>query len=115
MHLSRALPSNSGEQPSCVGLLELAARSVLVSPAHQRADAQLVSVAVTKDYSLTAVNRCGALCCPDFPLRTHARSDKPTCFRVYANCDCKGNNFFGQMQIFLQFSSIEAMDFAIFV
>ena len=35
----------------------------------------LVSVAVTKHYCLTAVNRCGALCCPDFPL--HAAIDRP--------------------------------------
>ena len=34
----------------------------------------LVSVAGTKHYCLTAVNRCGALCCPDFPLRMRSRS-----------------------------------------
>ena len=41
----------------------------------------LVSVAVTKHCCLTAVNRYGALCCPDFPLPTNAGSDKPTCSR----------------------------------
>ena len=34
----------------------------------------LVSVAGTKHYCLTVVNRCGALCCPDFPLRMRSRS-----------------------------------------
>ena len=63
MPLSRFLPSDSREQRSDVGLHGIAARSVLVSPARRR----LVSVAVTKHFCLTAVNRCGALCCPDFP------------------------------------------------
>ena len=63
MPLSRFLPSDSREQRSDVGLHGIAAHSVLVSPARRR----LVSVAVTKHFCLTAVNRCGALCCPDFP------------------------------------------------
>ena len=57
------LPSNSREQRSNVGILGIAAHSVVVSPAQRR----LVSVPVTKHCCLTAVNRCGALCCPDFP------------------------------------------------
>ena len=63
MPLSRFLPSDSREQRSDVGLHGIAAHSVLVSPARRR----LVSVAVTKHFCLTAVNRYGALCCPDFP------------------------------------------------
>ena len=57
------LPSNSREQRSNVGILGIAAHSVVVSPAQRR----LVSVPVTKHCCLTAINRCGALCCPDFP------------------------------------------------
>jgi len=91
MYLSRALPSDLSEQlsqmpnpASCVSLLELAARSMLVSPAivNQCCRMRLVSVAVTKHYCLTAVNRCGALCCPDFPLPACTGSDKPTNFRI---------------------------------
>ena len=37
----------------------------------------LVSVVVTKHRCLTVVNRCGALCCPDFPLRMRL---KHVCF-----------------------------------
>ena len=71
MPLSRFLPSDSREQRSDVGLHGIAAHSVLVSPrlslslSGKKRD--LVSVAVTKHFCLTAVNRCGALCCPDFP------------------------------------------------
>ena len=60
---SRFLPSNSREQRSNIGILGIAAHSIVVSPAQRR----LVSVPVTKHCCLTAVNRCGALCCPDFP------------------------------------------------
>ena len=73
MPLSRFLPSDSREQRSDVGLHGIAAHSVLVSPRCQPFTFQfstftsLVSVAVTKHFCLTAVNRCGALCCPDFP------------------------------------------------
>ena len=108
-----------------VGLLEFAARSVLVSPRltlfplfgvpdtnqqsvcggesrgtrrfygakHHLCDrvteGDLVSVAVTEHCCPTAVNRCGALCCPDFPLparnnRSAQYSDKPVCFRVFS-------------------------------
>lgn len=49
---------------------------------HSRLTTRLVSVAVTKHCCLTAVNRCGALCCPDFPLQTCACSDKPACFCI---------------------------------
>ena len=68
---SRFLPSDSREQRSNAGLLGIAAHSVLVSPASLTpfgAAPRLVSVAVTKHFCLTAVNRYGALCCPDFPL-----------------------------------------------
>ena len=51
------------EQRSNIGILGIAAHSIVVSPAQRR----LVSVPVTKHCCLTAVNRCGALCCPDFP------------------------------------------------
>ena len=68
---SRILPSNSREQRSDVGLLGIAAHSMLVSPARRR----LVSVAVTKHYCLTAINRCGALCCPDFPHLAARQTD----------------------------------------
>ena len=57
------LPSNLREQRSNVGILGIAAHSIVVSPARRR----LVSVPVTKHCCLTAINRCGALCCPDFP------------------------------------------------
>ena len=73
MSLSRFLPSDSREQRSDVGLHGIAAHSLLVSPRCQPFTFQfstftsLVSVAVTKHFCLTAVNRCGALCCPDFP------------------------------------------------
>ena len=73
MSLSRFLPSDSREQRSNIGLHGIAARSLLVSPRCQPFTFQfstftsLVSVAVTKHFCLTAVNRCGALCCPDFP------------------------------------------------
>ena len=73
MPLSRFLPSDSREQRSDVGLHGIAAHSLLVSPRCQPFTFQfstftsLVSVAVTKHFCLTAVNRCGALCCPDFP------------------------------------------------
>ena len=57
------LPSNLREQRSNIGILGIAAHSVVVSPARRR----LVSVPVTKHCCLTAINRYGALCCPDFP------------------------------------------------
>lgn len=71
MPFSRFLPSDSREQRSNAGLLGIAAHSVLVSPASLtpfEVASRLVSVAVTKHFCLTAVNRCGALGCPDFPL-----------------------------------------------
>ena len=74
MSFSRFLPSDSREQRSDIGLLGIAARSVLVSPIVilfpfiGESERDLVSVAGTKHCCLTAVNRCGALCCPDFPL-----------------------------------------------
>ena len=72
---SRALPSDSSEQPSNVGLHELATHSMLVPPS---AMPRLVSMAVTKHCCLPAVNRCGALCCPDFPHRLAAdATDRP--------------------------------------
>lgn len=72
---SRTLPSNSDEQPSNVGLHELATRSVVVSPELNR----LVSVLVTKHFCLQAVNLYGALCCPDFPLPPKGRAtNRPT-------------------------------------
>ena len=59
------------------------------------AERDLVSVAGTKHYCLTAVNRYGALCCPDFPQRaglkhacfsSEALSDRPiNCGAVYGN------------------------------
>ena len=71
MPLSRFLPSDSREQRSDAGLHGIAARSLLVSPRLSLSlpgkKRDLVSVAVTKHFCLTAVNRCGALCCPDFP------------------------------------------------
>ena len=58
------LPSNSREQRSNVGILGIAAHSMLVSlpPC-----GLFVAFAGTKHCCLTAINRCGALCCPDFP------------------------------------------------
>ena len=58
------LPSNSREQRSNVGILGIAAHSMLVSlPPY----GLFVAFAGTKHCCLTAINRCGALCCPDFP------------------------------------------------
>ena len=58
------LPSNSREQRSSVGILGIAAHRMLVSLPLCRL---LVSFAGTKHCCLTAINRDGALCCPDFP------------------------------------------------
>ncbi len=58
------LPSNSREQRSNVGILGIAAHSMLVSlPPY----GLFVAFAETKHCCLTVINRCGALCCPDFP------------------------------------------------
>ena len=58
------LPSNSREQRSNVGILGIAAHSMLVSlPPY----GLFVAFAGTKHCCLTAINRYGALCCPDFP------------------------------------------------
>ena len=65
--LSNVLP-----RPSSLPTLRLARATLRrrftwnCSPQYTRFTS-LVSVAVTKHYCLTAVNRCGALCCPDFP------------------------------------------------
>ena len=58
------LPSSLREQRSGTGILGIAAHSMLVSlpPC-----GLFVAFAGTKHCCLTAVNRCGALCCPDFP------------------------------------------------
>ena len=40
---------------------------------------RLVSVAVTKHFCLTVVSRCGALCCPDFPLPLPVAISRPAC------------------------------------
>ena len=58
------LPSSLREQRSCTGILGIAAHRMLVSLPLCRL---LVSFAGTKHCCLTAVNRDGALCCPDFP------------------------------------------------
>ena len=63
-HFCCFLPSNSREQRSGVGILGIAAHRMLVSHPLCRL---LVSFAGTKHCCLTAVNRDGALCCPDFP------------------------------------------------
>ena len=152
MHLSRALPSNSDEQSSLrvaegIGLLELAARSVLVSPrltllplfgvpdtnqqsvcggesrgtrrfygakrhlCDRVAEGDLVSVAVTEHCCPTAVNRCGALCCPDFPLparnnRSAQYSDKPVCFRVFFQIARKDTKNIPYLQVLTVFFRI---------
>ena len=93
--LSRFLPSDSREQHSNVGLHGIAARSMRVSPRCLPFTFQfstftlLVSVAGTKHFCLTAVNRCGALCCPDFPL-PHNGSDRPVCFISFVFPFCFG-------------------------
>ena len=58
------LPSSLREQRSGTGILGIAAHSMLVSlpPC-----GLFVAFAGTKHCCLTAINRCGALCCPDFP------------------------------------------------
>ena len=84
------LPSNLREQRSNIGILGIAAHSVVVSPARRR----LVSVPVTKHYCLTAINRCVALCCPDFPRRRglkqmfffpYSAIDRYTVFKVHSS------------------------------
>ena len=93
-----------------VGLLELAARSVLVSPAFDnlRCRTRLVSVAVTKHFCLTAVNRCGTLCCPDFPLPLPVAISQTT-FACFYDCAYKVTTFFSNMQVFFR-KSFEKMN-----
>ena len=64
MSFSCFLPSSLREQRSGTGILGIAAHSMLVSlpPC-----GLFVAFAGTKHCCLTAINRCGALCCPDFP------------------------------------------------
>ena len=76
-HFCCFLPSNSREQRSGVGILGIAAHRMLVSHPLCRL---LVSFAGTKHCCLTAVNRDGALCCPDFP---RDRGLKPRLFFPY--------------------------------
>ena len=79
------LPSSLREQRSCTGILGIAAHRMLVSLPLCRL---LVSFAGTKHCCLTAVNRDGALCCPDFPrdrgLKPYAflplSRDRPMCY-----------------------------------
>ena len=71
------LPSNLREQRSGIGILGIAAHRMLVSHPLCRL---LVSFAGTKHCCLTAVNRDGALCCPDFP---RDRGLKPRLFFPY--------------------------------
>ena len=81
MPLSRFLPSDSREQRSDVGLHGIAAHSLLVSPRCQPFTFQfstftsLVSVAVTKHFCLTAVNRCGGA--TDRPAWSGVRESNP--------------------------------------
>ena len=63
-HFYCFLPSSLREQRSYTGILGIAAHRMLVSLPLCRL---LVSFAGTKHCCLTAVNRDGALCCPDFP------------------------------------------------
>ena len=63
-HFYCFLPSSLREQRSNTGILGIAAHRMLVSLPLCRL---LVSFAGTKHCCLTAVNRDGALCCPDFP------------------------------------------------
>ena len=84
------LPSNSREQRSNIGILGIAAHSMLVSlpPC-----GLFVAFAGTKHCCLTAINRCGALCCPDFPrdrgLKPWAflplSRDRPTHYLYFAD------------------------------
>ena len=86
------LPSNLREQRSSVGLLGIAAHRMLVSHPLCRL---LVSFAGTKHCCLTAINRDGALCCPDFPrdrgLKPKAflplSRDRPTRYMQASSCD----------------------------
>ena len=73
-HFYCFLPSSLREQRSCTGILGIAAHRMLVSLPLCRL---LVSFAGTKHCCLTAVNRDGALCCPDFP---RDRGLKPLAF-----------------------------------
>ena len=95
------LPSNLREQRSNIGILGIAAHSIVVSPAQRR----LVSVPVTKHCCLTAVNRCGALCCPDFPrdrglkrvfFFPYPAIDRYTIFVRFALRSPKISNFWGR-------------------
>ena len=76
-HFYCFLPSSLREQRSCTGILGIAAHRMLVSLPLCRL---LVSFAGTKHCCLTAVNRDGALCCPDFP---RDRGLKPRLFFPY--------------------------------
>ena len=75
------LPSSLREQRSSTGILGIAAHSMLVSlpPC-----GLFVAFAGTKHCCLTAVNRDGALCCPDFP---RDRGLKPVFFFPYPAID----------------------------
>ena len=75
------LPSSLREQRSGIGILGIAAHRMLVSHPLCRL---LVSFAGTKHCCLTAVNRDGALCCPDFP---RDRGLKPRLFFPYPAID----------------------------
>ena len=68
------LPSSLREQRSCTGILGIAAHRMLVSLPLCRF---FVTFAGTKHCCLTAGNRDGALCCPDFP---RDRGLKPLAF-----------------------------------
>ena len=125
-HFCCFLPSNSREQRSGIGILGIAAHRMLVSHPLCRL---LVSFAGTKHCCLTAVNRDGALCCPDFPrdrglkprlffpypaMNRHAMSGiresnppprlgKPMhyrCANAANNFRCKGSKNIARMQIF---------------
>ena len=80
-HFYCFLPSSLREQRSGTGILGIAAHSMLVSlpPC-----GLFVAFAGTKHCCLTAVNRCGALCCPDFP---RSRGLKPQFFFPYSAID----------------------------
>ena len=94
------LPSNSREQRSGVGILGIAAHRMLVSHHLCRL---LVSFAGTKHCCLTAVNRDGALCCPDFP---RCRGLKHVFFFPYSAIDrCTVSKFARRSRSLLRISS----------
>ena len=80
-YFSCFLPSSSREQRSNTGILGIAAHRMLVSHPLCRL---LVSFAGTKHCCLTAINRDGALCCPDFP---RSRGLKQLFFFPYSAID----------------------------